>query len=224
MKKIMKKIAAFAAVFTLAVSSMTPVFADEALPTKENPMVVDKEAGTIKILAHVNGKYLETSTRHAVVFDDGNFGGKSIYGTTANQNDFYEALLEIGAEPGNNMTGENATETHVEGDIIDIKVTWEGADKEYDIADTIVDSNGNDIEFHFGGNKDNAKEKHTGCITCLDSCPVGLISNTTYTYGAVEKRGEVKFTGNPDVLPEDGTEVILTYSIRKAPVVSSCCG
>ena len=38
----------------------------------------------------------------------------------------------------------------------------------------------------------------------LDSCPVGIISNTTYTYGAVETRKEVKFSGNEDVLPEDG--------------------
>ncbi|MCR8968577.1 YdjY domain-containing protein [Facklamia sp. 7083-14-GEN3] len=219
MKKMMKKLATAAFTFITAFSLSIPTLAEEdassQLPTEENPMVIDKEAGTISIYAYVNGKYLETSTRHAVVFDDGNFGGKSVFGTTANQNEFYEALLEIGAEPGDNMTAENAEETHVEGDLMDIKVSWEGAEKEYDLSETIIDSNGNDFEFHFGGNKGRAHDKHTGCITCLDSCPVGLISNATYTYGAVEKRGEVEFSGNSEILPEEGTPVIITYSIHK---------
>ena len=36
-----------------------------------------------------------------------------------------------------------------------------------------------------------------------------------YTYGAVETRKEVKFTGNEKVLPEDGTYVAVIYSIKK---------
>ncbi|WP_235991455.1 YdjY domain-containing protein [Facklamia lactis] len=216
MKKMIKKLVTVAFTFVTALSLSTTVFAEGEVPTEENPMILDKEAGTITILAHVNGKYLETSTRHGVVFDDGNFGGKSIYGTKVNQNEFYDNLLEIGAVPGDNMTPENAEETHVEGDILDIKVTWEGAEKEYDLGETIVDSNGNEFEFHFGGNQETAKEKHTGCITCLDSCPVGLISNSTYTYGAVEKRGEVEFMGNTEILPEDGTPVIITYSVKNS--------
>ena len=36
-----------------------------------------------------------------------------------------------------------------------------------------------------------AIDKNTGCLSCLDSCPVGVISNETYTYGAIEKRKEV---------------------------------
>ena len=217
MKNMVKKFAILVFTFATTVLLTVPTFAETdsivELPTEENPMVVNKEAGTISIYAYVNGKYLETATRHAVVFDDGNFGGKSIYGTRANQNDFYEALMEIGAKPGNNMTPENSEKTHVEGDIMDIKVTWDGAEKEYDLGETIVDSNGNEFEFHFGGNQGRAKDKHTGCITCLDSCPVGLISNSTYTYGAVEKRREVEFYGNTEILPEEGTPVIITYAI-----------
>lgn len=57
------------------------------------------------------------------------------------------------------------------------------------------------------------KTKKTGCLTCLDSCPVGIISNAAYTYGAVEERNEVEFTGNADVLPEDGTYVAVTYAL-----------
>ena len=129
--------------------------------------------------------------------------------------DFYNALVEIGAEPGNNMTPDNASTTKVEGTPLDLKVTWNGADKEYDVNEVINDSNGNKIAFKFGGNLERAKAKNTGCLSCLDSCPVGIISNSTYTNGAVEQTKEVKFTGNQDLLPEDGTYVATVYSIAK---------
>lgn len=237
MKKSIKKLAGLALVFSTTLALVSPIFASEnasesvkteetaepagEMPTEEKPMIVDKENRTIKILASVNGKYLETSTRHGVVYDDGNFGRKSIYGTKVHEMDFHKAMLEIQAKPGNNMTLDNAAETHVEGDIMDITVTWDGADKEYEFGETIIDSNGNPFEFHFGGNEKVATEKHTGCITCLDSCPVGLISNATYTYGAVEKRGEVEFFGNKEILPEDGTPVIITYKIKDAESTES---
>jgi ferredoxin len=181
----------------------------------ENPIKVDKEAGTVTVLAQVNGKYFTEATRHASVFKEGSNGAKSVLTSYGTHEDFYNALLEIGAEPGNNMTPDNASTTKVEGTPIDMKVTWNGADKEYDVNEIIKDSNGNKITFKFGGNHDRAMEKHTGCLTCLDSCPVGIISNSAYTNGAVEVRKEVEFTGNKDVLPEDGTYVATIYSIAK---------
>lgn len=181
----------------------------------ENPIKVDKEAGTVTVLAQVNGKYFTEPTRHASVFTDGSNGAKSVFTAYGTHEDFYNALVEIGAQPGNNMTPDNAATTHVEGTPIDMKVTWDGADKEYDVNEVINDSNGKEIAFKFGGNHDRSMEKHTGCLTCLDSCPVGIISNSAYTYGAVENTQEVEFTGNKDVLPEDGTYVVTVYSIAQ---------
>ena len=60
-----------------------------------------------------------------------------------------------------------------------------------------------------------AEEKKTGCLVCLDSCPVSIVSNATYTYGAVEKRGEVKFKGNASVLPADNTLATVTFKITE---------
>jgi ferredoxin len=181
----------------------------------DNPIKVDKEAGTVTVLAQVNGKYFTAPTRHASVFMDGSNGAKSVLTAYGTHEEFYNALVEIGAEPGNNMTPDNASTTKVEGTPIDLRVTWNGADKEYDVNEVINDSNGNKIAFKFGGNHDRSMEKHTGCLTCLDSCPVGIISNSTYSYGAVETTKEVEFTGNQDVLPEDGTYVVTVYSIAK---------
>ena len=181
----------------------------------DKPIKVDKEAGTITVLTKINGKYFDEATRHNSVEQSGTNGAKSIFTAFAKPEEFYNALIEIGAKPGENMNPNNATTTHVEGTPIKAEITWNGADKKYDINEVVKDSNGKQIDFRFGGNLKNALDKNTGCLSCLDSCPVGIISNTTYTYGAVETRKEVKFSGNEDVLPEDGTYAAVIYSIKK---------
>lgn len=181
----------------------------------DEPLKVDKEAGTVTVLAKVNGKYFDEPTRHAVVYETGKFGSKSVFTGLADQLDFYNGLVEIGAEAGNNMKKETAAQTKVEGDKIVPTFTWDGADKEYGIDEVINDSNGNPIDMRFGGNFDASKANQTGCIMCLDSCPVGIVSNSTYSFGAVEDRKEVEFTGNEKVLPKDGTLVAVTFAVEK---------
>jgi len=183
--------------------------------TKENPITVNKEEGSITFLGQVNGKYFYEPTRHAAVFVDGGNGDKAVFRGFVNHEDFYNALIEIGAKAGENMTLENKEQTHVEGDAFDITVTWTGAEKEVTIDEAIKDSNGTPIDIRFGGNLTNALDKKTGCLICLDSCPVGITSNAAYTYGAVEKTKEVGFTGNKDVLPADGTYVAITMKLKK---------
>lgn len=181
----------------------------------DKPLKVDKEAGTVTVLTKVNGKYFNEPTRHNSVEQSGTNGAKSVFTAYVKPEDFYNALIEIGAKSGENMTMNNATTTHVEGTPIKVEVTWKGAGRNYDINEVVKDSNGKQINFRFGGNLAMAKEKNTGCLSCLDSCPVGIISNDAYTYGAVETRKEVKFTGIDNVLPEDGTYIATIYSIKK---------
>lgn len=180
-----------------------------------SPMKVDKESKTITVLCSINGQYFTQPTRHASIFKDGGFGTKSIFTAYGKPLDFYDALIEIGAKEGGNMTADNKETTHVEGDPIKCEVTWNGAGKYYDFNEVIIDSNKKPIEMRFGGNRKASEAKNTGCLSCLDSCPVGIISNTTYTYGAVETRGEVGFTGNAEILPDDGTYVAVRYTLVK---------
>lgn len=211
MKKIFLIITIIAAFFSIACKTTDE---NETIQnvSEKNPIIVNEENKTITIFARVNKKYTEESTRHAIIFKDGKFGDKSLYKSYANHMDVLNALKKLGAKAGNNMTLENASETHVEGDIINFTVTLK--DKEpMDMSDTIIDSNGNEIEFHFGGNEQNAEEKNTGCIACLDSCPVGLISNTTYTYGAVENTKDVEFRGDKEILTKDNEAVAITIYV-----------
>ncbi|MBI4799498.1 MAG: hypothetical protein HY794_12390 [Desulfarculus sp.] len=181
----------------------------------EKPLIVDSQAGSLSYLAKVNGKYLHQPTRHASIFEGGKFGGKSVFSALAKPDDFRQALLSLGFKAGDNMTMDNKETTSVQGDELAVSVTWPGAARAYTLDEVIVDSNGKPLLIRFGGNQGAAHQHNTGCLICLDSCPVGIASNAAYTYGAVEKRGEVKFTGNAKVLPPDGTLVVITVSPKK---------
>ena len=188
-------------------------FAGTAL-TPENPISIDKAHRSISFLAEVNGKYLFQPTRHFAVYKNGKNGDKSVLRGFVNPVDFYDALLKIHAKAGENMSLKNKETTNVKGQEFYVTVNWDGAKRPYSIDEVVTDSNHKPIHMKFGGNIENAKRLKTGCLLCLDSCPVGIVSNATYTYGAVEKRKEVSFTGNQNVLPPDGTRVVVTLSIK----------
>lgn len=178
--------------------------------TEQQPIHVDKDNHSVTVLAKVNGKYFTSPTRHALVYKDGNFGDKAVFQSMCDPITFYQGLLEIGAKPGENMKMDTASQTHVEGDILQVSVIT--PDKTIDLNEAIKDSLGNPIEMRFGGNAEASKEYQTGCLACLDSCPVGIVSNHSYTLGAVEDTKEVEFYGNQQVLPGDGTFVALKFT------------
>ncbi|MEA4924622.1 MAG: YdjY domain-containing protein [Syntrophomonadaceae bacterium] len=182
--------------------------------TKDNPLKVNQADKSVTFLAQVNGKYFLEPTRHGAVFADGANGEKAIFRAFATPENFYNALTEIGAKAGENMTMENKDKTNVSGDAFDITVNWTGAKNAVKFDQAVKDSNGNPIDIRFGGNLKNAQEKKTGCLICLDSCPVGITSNAAYKYGAVESTKEVGFTANKEVLPADGTYVAITMKIK----------
>ncbi|MDA8124113.1 MAG: YdjY domain-containing protein [Deltaproteobacteria bacterium] len=199
--------------FVLFTASLA--FAAETALTPQNPISVDAKGKTVSILAQVNGKYFVETTRHAVVFNGGKFGDKAVLAGLVDPKTFHDALIKAGFKAGNNMTMDNKEKTFVEGDLLDVSVTWKGAKKAYTLNEIINDSNKKPIAIRFGGNLPLALEKNTGCLICLDSCPVGITSNAAYTYGAVEGRKEVGFTGNKDVLPVDKSLVTITFKAKK---------
>ncbi|MFZ3101687.1 MAG: YdjY domain-containing protein [Desulfitobacteriaceae bacterium] len=191
--------------------AVAPATEQAAQVSKTNPIIVDKVAKTVKMYTEVNGKYFVEPTRHGIVFKDGSNGEKSILKGWGNQNDFYNALIDIGAKPGNNLTLE--TVAAVQGDPLDVTITWNGAGKAIPLYDAILDSQNKKADFRFGGNQAQAKTKNTGCILCLDSCPVGITSDATYPQKSFDSK-QVEFRGNKAVLPADGTPVIVTFKVK----------
>ena len=65
---------------------------------------IDREKGEVVVPAEVNGKYFSNPTRHGVVFAGGSNGEKSVLRGLANETAFHQALLDIGARAGENLT------------------------------------------------------------------------------------------------------------------------
>jgi hypothetical protein len=195
-------------VFAGCTSNSTDVVTDES-----SLMTVDKEKKEVSMQTEVNGKYFTEPTRHGVVYKDGSNGEKSVLRGLVSEKEFHQALLDIGAQAGNNVTLEDmAKGIKVEGDKLDVTVTWEGLGKEIPFADIITSSDPRPMDVRFGGNLERAEQKNTGCILCLDSCAVGITSNSSYVTG---ESNTVKFFGNKDVLPEDGTKVTVIFRLAQ---------
>ncbi|WP_222599255.1 YdjY domain-containing protein [Aquibacillus kalidii] len=184
---------------------------------KEQSIYINTEDKKVKVYATVNGKYLRNPTRHGLNWVEGSNGHKSVFDGYASPLAFYNALAKIGGNPALEKGGdeEAAFEVkedgkYIKGDEITVTISWNGIDKPYDINEVMVDSTGKKIAYHFGGNYEAAKEKMTGCFMCFDSCPVGIVSNATHPVGTF-KDGVAEFRGNPEILPDDGTPVVLTY-------------
>ena len=187
--------------------------------TASNELVVNKDKKEIIMKAEVNGKYFTESTRHGVVFKDGSNGEKAVLRGLSSEMEFYNALVSIGATPGNNVKMDNmkADATNgvaVKGSKLNVFVTWSGANKEIPFADIIKATDKRPMDIRFGGNLENAKEYKTGCILCLDSCAVGITSNAAYPTGSTQNK-LVQFTGDQSVLPKDGTRVSVIFRLAE---------
>ncbi len=188
------------------------------MPTATRPLLVSKKDKEIRIYTEVNGIHLFEPTVHwGIVFKDGKYGDRAILKAYSNQNDFYEALVQIGAKPGNNLKLGETVGQVVKGDVLDVTAIIPGKSDKLSLGDIISDSSGNGFEIHFGGNQKAARTKNTGCITCLESCPIAVTSNGMYPMTDTVKRflsPNSRFTGIQGVLPEDGKPVIVIYKLK----------
>lgn len=183
------------------------------MPTAGNPIVIDEEAGEVRVYAEVNRKWVTEPTRHGVVTAEGSNADKAIFRAGGNALKFNEALVRIGAAPGDNVKKDSPAGTAVEGDPLEVLVSWQ--DNEYSINELVVSSGelgGKDVEPKFGGNYDFQAETKTGCLFCLDSCAAGITSNAAVGWKSFDG-GKVEFRGNGDLLPADGTAVTVTFKL-----------
>lgn len=182
------------------------------VPTRDNPMVVDKENGIVKVYAEVNAKYFVEPTRHGVIMEGGVFGDKPLLTAFTKPADFYQALLDIGGKPGDNVEIDSPADTIVQGDLLKVTVDVDG--EAYDFSEIFKGEPAKGWEPRFGGNLENAKVKNTGCILCLDSCSVGITSNAKYGYKEFND-GKAKFYGVQEILKEDKKPVVVSFELAE---------
>lgn len=213
MKKVLSIMAMFVLVIGIAAgcTSKQPAKTDSVKTADSQALTINKDKKEVRMQAEVNGKYFTEATRHGVVYKGGVNGEKSVLRGLTDETKLYDALLSLGAKPGNNIkltdTGKGVK---VKGTKLNVTVTWDGLGKEIPFSDIITSSSPRPMDIRFGGNIDNAKSKNTGCILCLDSCPVGITSNAAYAFGESSK---IKFYGNKNVLPKDGTKVTVIFTV-----------
>ena len=179
-------------------------------------IVTDAEAGTVTITAQVNGTFFDQSTMHCVVFKDGGAADGAMMAAYCDSQDFYNAMVEIGGEPWS--TGEEHLEDgdFTDGQKVDVSFTWDGQTEPVSLADAVkTDGDGKvDIDMRFSGNQQGNKDAGSGCIACLNSCWAGITSNAAYAFGAIDS-GNPKVYLNDAVMPEDGTDVQVTFTLQK---------
>ena len=153
-------------VTTLILSWAGPVPASDrdepALPSRAEPLRVDSIKKRVLIYAEVNPKSLNQSNPHwGVVFQGGKLKDKAPLPAFCTPQEFHDALLQIGARPGNNLTLRSSGE-FIGGDELQVSVTWPGLSRPLGLAEVMEDSSGKGFRIHFGGNRQRAVEEQTG--------------------------------------------------------------
>lgn len=187
-------------------------------PTRERPLLIDTATKRVSIYTEVNGRNLEKSNPHwGIVAVQGSLADKGMLKSYADPVAVHDALVSIGARPGNNLTADSSG-SFVAGDPLEVTVTWSGLGKELPLSAVFEDSTGKGFNIRFGGNRAAAQHEHTGCVTCLESCWVAVTSNDRYPYISTFKRlvsPNSRFKGKKDVLPGDGRPVIVSYRLGR---------
>lgn len=186
--------------------------------SQSNPMIVDKDKKEIKMLCEVNGTYFSEPSRHGIVYKDGSNGEKAILRGLADEKEFYQALIDLDIKPGNNLTAKDMKAganngKSIEGEKLAAFVEWDGQEA-IPFADIVKTEKEKPMDLRFGGNIESAKKNNTGCVLCLDSCATGIVSDAAWPTGTTQNN-VAKFYGDDSILPDDGTQVTVTFRLAE---------
>jgi hypothetical protein len=198
--------------------------------SEESPMVVEKDAGEIRLLATLQpaafgkGWLTQLPGHHAVTWKGGKKAHEALLVTFTSDAKLFEAMVSIGAKPGNNLSQDvwderknrnsKAPDTRVEGSPVDVLVWWEGLSAALPLAKLVNDPGGHGVDLRFGGHKDLIPVWKSGCIVCLQSCPGAKISNHAYTIRDYVE-GRATFTVNEAVVPEGKHPAVVILRLKK---------
>jgi hypothetical protein len=201
----------------LASPSPGPAGWPKGWPTRGNPLAADSKTGTVAMYAEVSLRHLTETTSHwGIGCETGRLAGKFILVSPAEPASLHDALVRIGARPGNNLALDSYGKI-VEGDALALTAQWPGLPREAAVGDLFYDASGKGFRIRFGGNRRAAVKERTGCLTCLESCPVGITSNAVYPHVSTARRmfrPNSRFRGRPEVLPaREAFPVVVFYRL-----------
>ncbi len=214
-----------------------------AQPTSAAPLVVSADTKAVQVFgliypARFNTAQGDEAHYHLLVWQGGS-STNALIETPADDLALYDALVTLGAQPGDNLTmaawnqrhntGSAAPLEKVTGSALDVRLSWESSPTGISIDQAFRQSairfgldlplaTQSAIEWHFGGNRDRWFNRaplapRPGCLACLYSCPSGKVSNgalSIHDYVTAPSR----FTADTDILPPDGTPVVVTFRVQ----------
>jgi hypothetical protein len=186
-------------------------------PTRGKPLEADAQRRIVKLYTELRLRHLTETTPHwGIGYSGGKFADKFILASPADPVAFHDALIRIGARAGNNLPL-NGYGKFVAGDRLAVSAQWQGLRTPVSINDIFYDSAGKGFDIRFGGNRTAAAAKKTGCLTCLESCPIGITSNAVYPHLSTIQRilhPNSSFRGKPERLPgKEAVPVVVFYQI-----------
>jgi len=130
----------------------------------------------IQAVMNTAGNTYTTATIHNITWDLGSAASASMFTTTVSPEEFYNALMSIGAVPGNTLQLTSPAGQLETGTPLSVSVNWEGLTTPYKMEQLINNFTGG-TPFVFGGNLSTNETAGTGCIICTFSCPVAIVSS-----------------------------------------------
>lgn len=157
-----------------------------------------------------------------VTWEGGLAAPNALFTTFLPDSAVYDALVSIGAAPGDNLTyypwseisnpRNPGPDRKVKGAPVTVEIVYGG--RPYQPSAFLHDENGKPFEFRFSGNKKFIPEMRTGCIVCLESCPGGKIGNATYTMRD-QVKNVARFIQLPVPAIQDEAEVTIRISMER---------
>lgn len=186
-------------------------------PTRGNPLEVDVPGRVVRLYTELRLRHLTETTPHwGIGYSGGKFADKFILVSPAEPVAFHDSLIRIGARAGNNLPLDGYGK-FVDGDRLTLSAQWQGLKAPIRISNLFYDSAGRGFDIRFGGNRTVAAEKKTGCLTCLESCPIGITSNAAYPHLSTLQRmlrPNSSFRGKPETLPrKESLPVVVFYQL-----------
>ncbi len=201
--------------------------------TAETPLVFSVEEKTVTVYGMIypdrfNRAEGNTARYHLITWDEGH-STNGLIETPADDLAFHDALVKIGAQPGNNISMEawtrrsdpasRASQQQVSGSRLAVSLAWPTGPERRPMHTVIHTTPALDspMVWAFGGNRDRWFNSilfalQPGCLLCLYSCPSGKVSNAGLSiadYVSSPRRFQVQ----TDVLPPDGTPVTVTFRL-----------
>lgn len=155
-----------------------------------------------------------------IVHEGGTAAYNALFTIAAPESAVYKALLAIGAKPGNNLrpypwskiydTRFTSPDEKSKGSPLSIQVLYGG--KSSPASSIVRDENNKHFNFRFSGNEMPQHASTTGCVVCLESCPLGKIGNASYSMRDMIKKTAL-FSALPDLPFTEADEATIRISL-----------